>query len=379
VEATAGASEVIAVPQPLAGPQLPETPRVFWTYWDQGAEAMPAFNKLCVETWRATHPEWTVRVLGKDSIGEWLEPGDLPPTFGSLKMKQHRADCVKSALMVRHGGAYLDSTIMLWQDIGKVIGWEDLEEGLYDFAGYYFHDHEFVENYFLAARRGSPLVTAWHNMHLEFWETRTSAGALDKDSFFRGVRISRIDPSERGYLSQHACYMKLFDCNLDGFREKTKRAKLVDAASHRGALWVFNRLTRMATLQAQKSYSRPPPQPKRNKWMPFGGFNHGFGRGKGLGKGFGRGALAPPPPAPRGKSWHQALSDILLWEDEGKFKFFIEELDKHQVPLAKFTGHAYFLAEATRKDLLSWKTLIRSLLLRGLGQSAALPTPTGPH
>merc|ERR1712137_1292376 len=123
----------------------------------------------------------------------------------------HRADCAKTALLLRHGGVYIDSSTIIWQDLTAFAGWEHVEEGSIDYIGYYKGSTQYVENFFMGCRRDCPMMRAWHNATSYFWSTRTEAGAPERDPLFRRVDLSHIAPLDRGYLVQHACYKKLWD------------------------------------------------------------------------------------------------------------------------------------------------------------------------
>merc|ERR1719464_953209 len=140
----------------------------------------------------------------------------------------------------------MDSSTMVWHSLAENSGWKDIESGSCDFVGYHTGSRQFVENWFLAARRGSKMVAAWHQTHLEFWETRTALKDLDKDPFFKGVDLTEIERMEKGYLSQHACYKKLFDLDVDGFCQLAQGSKLYDSQSSAGPLWLNRRLLQLA-------------------------------------------------------------------------------------------------------------------------------------
>jgi len=342
--------------------------RILWTYWDQGGVAMPAFNKLCVETWKATNPTWRVEVVDRMTLQRLLKPGDLPPTFNDLQMRQHRADCAKSALLLRYGGIYMDSSIILWQDLLKFTGWKDIEEGTADFVAYYLGSRDYVENYFLGSRAGAPLMKAWHRMHLAYWEARTSASHLDSDPFFKGVKLSAIPAEERSYLVQHACYKKLLDLDIDGFRRLHGNARLHNAAAPDGALWLLTRLCNDAEIQARKVHQKQTvtliQQKKQAKPNPFqpSWLNHNK-------------ASVQKQAMTVAVGVRDSMFHRLLMQDDKPLVDMVEKLD---VPLAKFTGHVNcFMQTADRADLLQWETTVRRLLLRALGPTWALPTPAG--
>lgn len=256
-----------------------EAPRVIWTYWDQGCAEVPPFNALCIETWQARNPGWRVVILDHWTVKDVLQPDDLPQEFDSPGMLcQHRADCARLALLRRFGGVYMDSSVLALQALEGVLDWTAMERGHIDFAGYFLGDTAYVENYILACRRGSPLVCQWQSMCLEYWRAHEFATERSEatvpgpsppeetcfKSFFSGVDLSVISPEHQHYLVQHACYKKLLDLDVDGFRGLTRRAQLLDAASPVGALWLFKRLKEDARVILRSNCADEPPQ------VPYG-------------------------------------------------------------------------------------------------------------
>jgi len=325
--------------------RAPDSPRILWTYWDQGADYMPSFNKLCVATWRYSNPSWSVKVVDRDSLKNFVEPEDLPKTFTKMKYPQHRADCAKTALLLRHGGIYMDSSTIVWHDLLEFSGWEQIEQGVIDFIGYYKGALQYVENFFLACRRDCPLLHAWHHAHLHFWSTRTEVGFPELDPFFRRVDLSHIAPLDRGYLVQHACYKKLWD-RSDYFRELAKRSILHDAAAPTGALWLSRRLLRDAegrvrqqdAFEALKDKSKP-------KSTPLGSEDAGR------------------------SSMQSALVYSLLGSIDSEL---LLDLEQRGTPLAKITGHMnHFLAQSSMNELTSFPSTTQRLLQRALPRKKA--------
>jgi len=319
-------------------------PKIVWTYWDQGAKAMPAFNKLCMETWRATNPEWRINVVDQQTLQRYVEPHDLPSNLSSLELRQHRADCAKLALLRRHGGIYIDSSTMVWQDFTEFTGWQEIEDGCIDLFSYYRDAPEFVENYFIACRPESPIVVAWHIMHTQFWSCRKQAKKIDKDPFFKGVDLSIMKKTkgELDYLVQHACYKKLLaqeePCyekpRVGCFRDLTNRTLLYNTMSRQGPLWLCRHLRRGAEKKVRKV--KEPQQ--WNEEQRF--FNE--------------------------------LYDWLFWRDDVTL---MKALESQQLPLAKFTRpFNQFLELEKRKDLLQWPNTLRRLFFRALGPQWALLT-----
>jgi hypothetical protein len=296
-----------------------EAPRIIWTYWDQGHEKVPPFNALCIETWQSTNPEWQVVVLDHQTLKGCLEPGDLPPAFDSPGMLcQHRADCARLALLRRFGGIYMDSSVMALRDVPNALDWAKIESGHKDFAGFFLRDRAYVENYILACRRGSPLVCSWHRVWLEFWHSRQGF-----TQFFNGIDLSHIPSWNHEYLVQHACYKKLLDLDTGGFRGLAKRAHLLDAASRRGALWLFRRLREEALVLLQGGAGPEPGEEVPDDVL--GG----------------------------------CMANRLL---DGMDAALVEDVISSGLPVAKFTGTiGRFLEQETWEGLLGRRSTLRSL------------------
>ena len=78
--------------------------KVLWGYWHTGRENLHPFCELCVRTWEARHPKWTVVILSDSSFKTYVSPSDMPSTFESLKV-QHRSDIVRFAVLRRFGAS----------------------------------------------------------------------------------------------------------------------------------------------------------------------------------------------------------------------------------------------------------------------------------
>merc|ERR1712032_126543 len=73
---------------------------------------------------------------------------------------------------------------------------------------------EFIENWFIACRRGNPLIAAWHQAFLRFWKGRTNSfdgGGLAESPMFRGVDLSCMKDDQKNYLTMHSCFKWLLD------------------------------------------------------------------------------------------------------------------------------------------------------------------------
>ncbi len=106
--------------------------RVF-TYWvtPEGRD-MPAYIKLCLETWRRNIPGLELIILNHDNIGQWMDPRLGNASFRSLT-PMLQSDIAAYSVLERHGGVFMDADTVVFRDIFSEIDRLG-ENGLYFFG-----------------------------------------------------------------------------------------------------------------------------------------------------------------------------------------------------------------------------------------------------
>lgn len=107
-----------------------EIPRIIWTYW-QPAPA-PAFIQACLANWRRFAPDHDVRLLDRDAITQWLPA--LRADFDALPAS-HQIDWLRSQLLARHGGVWMDAAMLMSRDLGWLH--ETRRRRAADYVGFY--------------------------------------------------------------------------------------------------------------------------------------------------------------------------------------------------------------------------------------------------
>ncbi|HST44494.1 MAG TPA: capsular polysaccharide synthesis protein [Luteimonas sp.] len=140
-----------------ARPNGRDIPALVWTYWT-GAEP-PLVVRRCVARWRLLNPGFDIRVLDDRSAAvhgiEW------PPALAA-QSPTRRADWLRLEVLRRHGGIWLDASIILTQPLDWVLALQRASRS--DFIGYrlalYTADPAWpvVENWFMAAPPNSPFI-----------------------------------------------------------------------------------------------------------------------------------------------------------------------------------------------------------------------------
>lgn len=132
-------------------------PRILWAYWDGGVP--PTLIARCFDNWRRLHPHFSIRIVDERSLGAYVD--ELPPQWGAATPTL-RADWLRLELLRRHGGIWLDASTILTQPLDWVVEAQarDQSDLVAFYLGRFTTDAAFpvVENWFLAAPPGSPLV-----------------------------------------------------------------------------------------------------------------------------------------------------------------------------------------------------------------------------
>lgn len=94
-------------------------PPIF-TFWEPRGAVLP-YLQLCRETWRRGLVDSDVVTLDYGNVHEWVEPGTLDlPTLQRLSLPLQK-DAVMIAVLLRHGGLFLDMDTLIVDDISPMM------------------------------------------------------------------------------------------------------------------------------------------------------------------------------------------------------------------------------------------------------------------
>lgn len=105
--------ELIVKPLPFAEPE--EVTKIIWICWLQGEGQAPEIVKRCIASVRAKMPEYEVKVLTTENIFDFVSlPEHIVKKYqkGTISFT-HFSDILRTALLVQHGGIWLDATVLL--------------------------------------------------------------------------------------------------------------------------------------------------------------------------------------------------------------------------------------------------------------------------
>lgn len=99
--------------------QFDNSTKIIWAYWHSGYDNLPPLARIAYQSWKASHPSWTIIILSDTNYHLYVPSYHVPSTFELLKV-QYRSDIVRLSVLARYGGAYLDMTTVVFQSLDGI-------------------------------------------------------------------------------------------------------------------------------------------------------------------------------------------------------------------------------------------------------------------
>ena len=110
-----------ALPTPRLG-----IPKKLHFTWVQGRDAMPAWAKFNVDTWRALNPEAEVVVHDAESMLAAVQAARMPTLLAAYKTLDtcyvRRKDMAQFAILLQHGGLHIDVDLQCQKCVDDLLG-----------------------------------------------------------------------------------------------------------------------------------------------------------------------------------------------------------------------------------------------------------------
>ncbi len=196
---------------------LEGTTQILWSYWHSVTD-IPLCVKLAFHTWRKHHPTYHICILNENCLSHYLDRKTLPPNYYKLG-HAHKADVIRLSVLEKYGGYWLDASLLLHRPLHEQWNLEQFDVSGYYIDGFTTNVHKKVfENWFIAAPKNSPLISAWKR---EFFFAIQCPNYADH-LLSKGVDVQKIDSIE--YLRMHCAYLKILH-EVDTYRIHTKMAE----------------------------------------------------------------------------------------------------------------------------------------------------------
>jgi len=186
-------------------------PRTIWTYWHTAPP--PNFIQACLENWQRFAPDHEIRLLDRDTALNWLPA--LRSDFDTLP-PYRQADWLRIQLLARHGGVWMDASILLARDLGWLH--QQRERHAASYVGFYIDrfttrpDQPIVENWLMAAVPACPFAQALadaFDQALDAGAERVLAGLAEQG---RAAQVLQaLDAESQRYLLMHVVAADLLD------------------------------------------------------------------------------------------------------------------------------------------------------------------------
>ncbi|EGH4468697.1 hypothetical protein IEJ30_001516 [Campylobacter lari] len=86
--------------------------KVIWTFWEP-REKMPAYIKLCIETWKNFFPNYKVVLLDYSNLYDFLPKNFYDKSLCENFSLPKQADAIRAAILYLHGGVWLDADTII--------------------------------------------------------------------------------------------------------------------------------------------------------------------------------------------------------------------------------------------------------------------------
>ena len=86
-----------------------------WVLWLQGEEDLPELIKMCINSMHLWMKDWDVTVLSSSNLFQFtnLSEDIIKKYKRGLITRTHMSDIIRANLLFRHGGLWLDATVLL--------------------------------------------------------------------------------------------------------------------------------------------------------------------------------------------------------------------------------------------------------------------------
>ncbi|MFT7772997.1 glycosyltransferase family 32 protein [Roseateles sp.] len=219
-----------------------EIPKIIWTYWQPSPA--PAFIQACLDNWRRCAPDHELRLLDPASVGQWLP--ELRADFDALPA-HCQADWLRVQLLARHGGVWMDASMLLSRDLAWLH--ETRRRRAADYVGFYIDrcttrpQLPVIATWLMASVPGGRFVTALARAFDQARDEGAEALLQRLHAEGRHARVVQgLTEGPQRHLLAHVAASELLDRDPQLARLVLLRAEDGPFAWHAGVGWDKRRL-----------------------------------------------------------------------------------------------------------------------------------------
>lgn len=145
--------------------------KVIWTCWLQGENNAPDLVKKCIESIRKKSNGWEVVVITEENFNNYIELPDylINKWKKGIITNTHFSDILRCALLIQHGGIWIDSTCYLSDKIPQYV-YEDNKK-MFCFKHKY-RNEDTIEfgSWFIFSQKNNRLLELAFKLECEYWK-----------------------------------------------------------------------------------------------------------------------------------------------------------------------------------------------------------------
>lgn len=147
--------------------------KIIWIYWEQGWEKVPLICNLCKESWeKLNSTTWKINVLDKNNLDNFINLNDINTNFWNISPIQARADIIRTLLLQKYGGVWVDSTTICMEPLDDWLFKQFDINDVNDFFVFKVLSKDInLTNWFLVSHPNNYIINKFTEKYTTFFKT----------------------------------------------------------------------------------------------------------------------------------------------------------------------------------------------------------------
>jgi mannosyltransferase OCH1-like enzyme len=146
--------------------------KTIWIYWEQGWTDAPTICQLCKKSWQKLNKTWKINVLDKNNISKFINVNEINNDFWNISPIQSRADIIRSLLLQKYGGVWVDATLICMKPLDKwLFNHFDINDNNDFFSFKKLYLKISISNWFLVSHPNNYIINKFTEKYTKFFKT----------------------------------------------------------------------------------------------------------------------------------------------------------------------------------------------------------------
>ncbi len=146
-----------------------EINKTIWVMWLQGIDNAPLLVQRCYQSIIEKTKGWNVILVTKQNMNEYCNIPEyiIKKWEKNIISNTHMSDIIRNDILIKNGGLWIDSTVLLTDNIPDFI----TELDLFTFKHEYRYDKAVVfESWFIYSKKENPMLQETQKLLYKYWE-----------------------------------------------------------------------------------------------------------------------------------------------------------------------------------------------------------------